>query len=155
MHDIQTRGHNVRKPRTSQTSTTMPRHTQEVVSNIGDVTSQHILISHANGSDPYECIGSALELTAKLEHPLNNQSTIFISMYKHWSFADNDIAGSLLCLKPKPQFVLHANPVSLDQLVVAAASNRLKRVHIAIEKPRYGKARVLNWSLSSDPHAFK
>ncbi|MEL7429914.1 MAG: hypothetical protein AAFN43_07925 [Pseudomonadota bacterium] len=133
----------------------MPRRTREVVSNIGDVTNQHILVSHTSGSDPYKCIGSAIELTANLECPFYNQSTIFISISERRDFVDDDNAGSLLCLKPKPQFVLHANPVSLVQLVVAAASNRLNRIHIAIEKPRYGKASVLNWSLSTDPHAFK
>gem|GEM_PF-7012005 len=54
-------------------------------------------------------------------------------------------------VKPVVYFSLWADRLAVDRLVVLIAAKRLTEFHANIERPRYGKAWVLNWSLRTAP----
>lgn len=57
--------------------------------------------------------------------------------------------GALIYIKPELSFVVSTSSDSFSNITTLIASKALMEVYLCFEKPKYGKARVVSWSVNT------
>lgn len=94
-------------------------------------------------------IGAAVELSGKLDAPHGLAARFEIIVYERSQSTSPDTAsfGRVSGVKPNVRIYLYADKLTMDRLVTLASAQRLSLVYITSEKPRYGHAEIVRWSM--------
>lgn len=130
------------------------RNLVEYVNLFAKITRQELHFgSSGNGSEKYPFrIGAYIDLAATLDKPFRDVSSVEVSL----SEAGDGIQGiahigMVHRIKPIIYVGLWADTKACDRLLPVIAAQRLTDLYLTIEKPRYGKAWVLNWQVRTAP----
>lgn len=126
----------------------MPK--KEVISFHGSVRKQDVFVSSSLGFTK-EANHVSINISGKVKNGRFSENNYELQISRETDFDISvNFAGALICIKPVLSFVVTTSAETFSYLVPMVSSKALKEVYISFEKPHYGKARVISWSVSTN-----
>lgn len=98
-------------------------------------------------------ISASIEITGTLAKPHGIATRFEVIVYERSpssSLVDADF-GNISGVKPNVRAYLYVDKAAMDRLVALTSGKRLSLVYIASERPHYGRAQILRWSIRTAP----
>jgi hypothetical protein len=109
----------------------------------------HIEASGMGTKNNPRTIGAAIELSGTLAKPHGIATRFEVIVYERSpssSLVDADF-GNVSAVKPNVRIYLYVDKVAMDRLVMLASAKRLSLMYATSEKPHYGRAEIVRWSM--------
>lgn len=121
----------------------------------GLIETQEVLIEASGLGTPKipRTVSAAVELTGALAAPHGIATRFEVIVYERsLSGSPNDpYFGNVSGVKPNVRIYLYVDKVAMDRLVILASVKRLSLMYITSEKPHYGRAEIVRWSMRTAP----
>ena len=115
-----------------------------------DVNRQNMIISpHAieGETEPHRSV----EIIGKARSGPFSGQTIELQISGSQNFNPHErYCGVLITTQPNPIFIVKIDLVSFGHIVTLIAAKAIKELYLSYETPRYRKANVLSWHVSTD-----
>jgi len=112
------------------------------------VSEQNISIPSERANEDYPFI--AIEIKAVPRYGIfEGQSIDFQVSLLGPDEPSRPVPGALFNAKTTPVFVTKAEKIRFDYLVPLVATRSIKELYLSFEKPKYGKAIIVAWQLST------
>ena len=126
------------------------RKTRPILNLFADVSRQNMIISpHAieGETEPHRSVG----LIGKVRSGLFSGQSIELQISGSQNFNPHErYCGVLITTQPHPIFSVKIDLVSFGHIVTLIAAKAIKELYLSYETPRYRKANVLSWHVSTD-----
>ena len=115
-----------------------------------DITHQDMTIS-GHQEDPYLKSHLSLTIKAIARDGLFQDQELELQISRKVDY-DSTIpyAGALFQSKPSLMFGVSTNPERFGHLVTLISTKALKELYLCFEPPRYGKAKIISWHVSTE-----
>jgi hypothetical protein len=110
--------------------------------------------STGDGSIQYpRQIGTYIDLLGTLHDPLKGIAALEVSVSEvDGILQDNHSSpGMIYAVKPVVRMNFWADRPAFDRIMAVTAVNRFTHLYVTTNRPRYGRALVINWSLRTAP----
>ena len=126
------------------------RKPRPILNLFADVNCQNMIISpHAieGETEPHRSVG----IIGKARSGLFSGQSLELQISGSQKFNPHErYCGVLITTQPHPIFSVRIDLVSLGHIVTLIAAKAIKELYLSYETPRYRKANVLSWHVSTD-----
>jgi hypothetical protein len=121
----------------------------------GFIETQEVLIdaSGTGTSENPKTICAAVELAGRLATQHGKALRFEIIVYERSPAAvqTGTDFGTVSGVKPNVRIYLYVDTAAMDRLVTLASAKRLSLIHVTSDKPHYGHAEIIRWSIRTAP----
>ena len=115
-----------------------------------DITNQNMSI-HGSQEEPDTESHLSVSIQAIARDGLFKGQELDLQISRKQDFDEtNKYAGALFQSKPRLMFAVSTTPERFGYIVSLIAQKALKEIYLCIEPPKYSKAKIISWQVSTE-----
>ena len=115
-----------------------------------DITNQNMSI-HGSQEEPDTESHLSISIQANARDGMFEGQKLDLQISRKYDFDETTpCAGALFQSKPSLMFGVSTNPERFGHIVSLIANKALKEIYLCFETPKYGKAKIISWHVSTE-----